>query len=476
MTLALMASMTAPALAQETTEKDSVFVVKDGVVVGAYEVGKDVDYLTFAKPETPTAGNYAQYGSTREELKSAIVIKQSGMVYVLASNVEGLTTYDDITSQGHYLYVSVPETLVGQEVTLSDYAESDDYVQAYYMDDDYNTLAGSSNWDLADNGYADGTIKVDLSDMQVAVAVNFTADASADEPTVDFTASYTGPYPKEKENSNTFTYDGTTKELKSAFYKMNEDEATVDFYLTTAAITDAKLVEDCYQYAHITVPYSALWSGSFDITGTTEFQFDFVDNINEESCHLSTGNTGSATGTISVAMQSTDTYTIAIEISNFGSGHTFSATYDGVCMLYDLSTPNAYRLQDQDDVTLRSAVVTHKDGLYTVYLSQKEGVTTVEGMADADIVVATPEEFLNDGLKGFSGDETRARVAVTYDGVTYSQANTTKGGDDALAIGGNAQVDLSGSQLAIDFAVYNIYKYNKANLTGHFEGTATVVE
>lgn len=264
--------------------------------------------------------------------------------------------------------------------------------------------------------------------------------------------------PTEEEKSNIFVYDGTTKALKSAFYKIDENKTNIDLYITYAAITDPKLVVDCYQYAHIRVPYSALGESGFNITGNTDFEFDFVDNLNEDAFHLSRGNVGNATGTISVTQQSDDTYTLEVNIEGLDSSHSFSAYYDGSFMLYNLSIPNAYRLQEQNDVVLRSAAVAHADGLNTVYLSQKESTNAEEIKDNSDIVVVTPEEFLNDGLKGFSGDETRAKVSVTYDGVTYNQTNTTKDGDEALAIGGNADLKLNGTTISIDFAVYNIYK------------------
>lgn len=471
MTLALMAGMTVSAAAQDVAQKDSVYVVKNGVVVGAYEVGKDVDCLTFTKPSTPDAqGNYAKYGDTTEELRSAYVTRQSGLLYVLVSTVAGQTTYDGITGAGNYLCVAIPESMVGQELKLADYADSDDYLQAYYMDVDYETLAGASIYDLSDNGYADGTIKVDLTDGQVSVTVGFTPNGDG----TAFMASYTGAYATDAQDTNLFNVDTESNQTKAAFYKVNEDEATVDLYLTIAPIDDAKKFEDCRQTVHLTVPYSALWSGAFDITGDTDFKLDFTAAYGDEKYSFSKGNVGNATGTINVTMQSEGSYAVDINIDGFG--HSLRVVYGGEWMPYDLSTPNAYAWQNGESVQLRSAVVAHANGLYTVYLSQREGVTTVAGMADADIVAVTPEEYLNDGLKGFSGDETRAKISITCDGVTYCQANTTNGGDNALGMGGNVNLQLSGDQLAIDFALFNIYKYSNANLSGHFEGTATVVE
>lgn len=296
------------------------------------------------------------------------------------------------------------------------------------------------------------------------------------ETEVDYFTFHKPAAPDTPQESNTFIYDGTQTKTRAVFYKINEDDGTADFYLANGDIDTPKELENSYQYAHITIPYNSLGTGAIDITGDTEFKFELVDNYNDQTFSLSSGNVGSATGTISVAKQGEDTYTIAIAIEGFGGSHSLTATYTGQCMPYDYTTPNAYALQNGESIALNSAVITLADGLYTVYLSQKEGVTTVEGMADADIVLVTPEEYLNDGIKGFSGGETRAKVSITYDGVTYCQANTQMGGDSALAMGGNVDLKLNDGQVNVDFNLYSVYKYSNANMSGHFEGPATVIE
>ena len=130
-------------------------------------------------------------------------------------------------------------------------------------------------------------------------------------------------------------------------------------------------------------------------------------------------------------------------------------------------------MADGKAVDLKSAVLTHDDatGVYTVYLSAKAGVTTLAGMADADIVVTMPDAFVNDdALHGFSGDETNAKISVKYAGDTYSQA--TVKGTAALALGGNAKLTFADGKANVDFTVFNIKKY-KGALKGHYEGNVT---
>lgn len=474
-----LAGLSMPAAAQQDdTQQDFLYVVKDGRVMGTYEIGKDVDYITFTKPETPQAANFVKYGDTTVELKSAFVTTVYGYVYVFATAEDNIPTdYQDIMGgTTNYLQVAIPEDKLGEEINLAEYVKTDDGdFAAYYMDPvAYEPFGGTSFYEFEDGGFTAGTLKVEVVDDQCNVVVKLTnADSSK-----DFEVNYVGKCSTPAADAdNTFNVDGQEKQVKAAFYNVDEDNAVVDLYLTNARIESARELEDCYQYAHIQVPYSALTGDAIDITGDgKDFKFDFVDNIQEQTYSLSRGNVGNATGTISVEMTSEDTYKLSVDIQNFGTGRSFSSKYKDTFQLYDLSVPNAYRLQNQDDTSLNSAVATHKDGIYTIYLSSKENVTTVAGMADADIVMEVPDEFMTGELKGFSGTDTNAKISVTYGGVKYNKASCNGAGDAAVAIGGNASAKIEDGSIAVDFTVFNIYKYDNANLTGHFEGSVTVVE
>lgn len=51
---------------------DSVFVVKNGIIVSAYEVGKNVDNITFEK-KVKLDGNCVKIGDEVIEMKSALI-------------------------------------------------------------------------------------------------------------------------------------------------------------------------------------------------------------------------------------------------------------------------------------------------------------------------------------------------------------------------------------------------------------------
>ena len=477
--IAAMAAMAMPATAQQDdTQKEYMYVVKGGIVVGTYEIGKDADYITFAKPEAPQATNFVKYGETTVEMKSAMVMKMDGQLYVFLSPNETIpTNYMDLMmGTDDYAMVQIPEGRMGEEIDLAELTKNEDadFIQAYFMNPNDGPYGGTCTDDFTDEGFSAGTIKVEAAENMVNVNVNLTNSDSSK----DFQISYLGESVSPSDDTtNMFNVDGIEKKVNAAFYSDDEENAVMDFYITSGTIENSRELEDCYQYAHIQVPYSALDGTPIDITDANakDFKFDFIDNIQEQTYNLSNGNIGNATGTISVQLMAGNTFKINVNVENFGTGRNFSAAYEDEFAEYSLVVPNAYGLQNQETTALNSAVVTHADGIYTIYLSTKENVTTVEGMADADIVVEMPDVFMTNELKGFSGTEDNAKISVTYDGVKYNQANCSYTNDNAAALGGNARVNLTDGNLDIDFAIYNIYQYSNANLTGHYEGPVTVL-
>ena len=455
--------------AQGTT-KDSVFVIKNGHIAGAYEVGKDVDYLSFKRP-TSAKGNHISIGNKDMEIKSALAQRKNGTYYIYLASAEGINTVDGMLNVDH-LTVSVSDDLLGQDIKLGSYDmnyEGESFFYAYYttmdMGQDDEPIGGTI-YDWFEK-YKDGTLMVDKTDGQLTVEFSWTGNNGTD----NFEASYSGSYTDIKESPYYFIVDGKRSDLKTVFEEKITDG--VALYLTSAGITDAKDLENVYYYARVFLPENELDGQTIDITGNKEFEFTFVDNINSAKYTLGTGLTGKATGTVSVKKNADNTYEASINIENLGNDgdRTFEAYYKGEPLAYDLSTPNAYHVGEQGNVSLNSAVVKHNDGIYTIYLSNKENITTEEGMADADIVITVPEEFMTDTYKGFSGTETNAKISVKYNGDTFSQATCDSKG---IANGGNIKAKMEGNDLTIEFNVYSIGKY-KASLNGFFSGKATVL-
>ena len=478
--LALLAVLLMPCTAKAATP-DSVFVVKNGRIFSAYEVGKDVDNISFPKQQT-IEGNSVKVGDETIELKSAMVMQQGGLLYAFFSPDEGCTSISDFASASAYLQVAVSPSLFGEKVEFSklDKNSDDDMFSITYMDrekydndDDYEPLSfGLDDWD---DYFADGTLSIEQDGDNLVLTIT----TEPNEGQADFGVSYNGTFYMTQQSTDYFTVDGDKKELRKVFAEPSADGIT--FYLTPGNIDKANDLENCYYYARLFVPTSEMDGTDIDVQGSREYDLQLVDNVSDlnrtQYFTAFNGMANNASGYVSVLDRGDGSYTIVVDVEELGrNGNTrdLQIYYKGTPDAYDTTLPSVYTVADGDDVELKSAVVTHdlNAEMYTVYLSSKENVTTVEGMADADIVLNVPEDFANDDLlHGFSGTELNGKISIAYGGDTFSQANTGNG-DDAIAQGGNVKFSVSGDNASVDFSVFGITKY-RGNLKGHFEGKVT---
>ena len=445
--------------------KDTLYVVKDGKVVGSYIVGEDVDWLTFKAPDVNPGYNFVKFGESEYALKSAVIKKQGNYYLLYISPSEGLTTISEMLNADHLMLTVTPD-LLGKEFNLSELDEDgDSYYYVYYVAESMEDPVGASFDDWREL-YKDGTVKVVMNDNLLNLAFNWTGKDGTD----DFSGAYSGAYTFIEESPYYFTVDGNRKDCKAVFCETKPDGVTL--YFTSGDITDAKRLPDTYYYASLFLPTKALNGEDIDITGSTEFELTFVDNINEQSINLSTDNIRNATGTLNVEKRSDGTYSAKIDVKDMGSdSRSLAVYYEGTPMVYDTSTPNAYTLGEDAYTDITAAASKLEDGLYTFYFTSTGTAATAD---NADITVTVPTEFMTGEIKGFSGTETNAKISITYKGVTYNQASCK--GSAALAMGGNVKATLDGTKLSIDFTVMGIILYDKQTLKGHYEGSVTNIE
>lgn len=402
---------------------DSVFVVKNGRIVSAYEVGTDVDNISFPK-RIQLDGNCVKVGDDVYEMKSAVVTTVNNYKYIYLSTLEGCKTPEDVIKGGKNLQLAFSPTLLDKYVEFNafghDFDADKDFFQAVFMDvdeynrnDDYEPVSVSSyDWN---DYYSDGLLQVSFAGGKLALNL----EATPKKGETLLAAQYNGAYTEVVANENHFIVDSKRYEMRAAFAEKKADG--VNFYLTPGNIGSANELDNCYYYVRLFVPQSNMDGSELDVQGNKKYELTFVDNVtdvnNPQTFSISNDAPSSATGTISV--------------------------------LYN------------DDA----------EGVYTIYLSAKAGVTTLAGMADADIVVTMPDAFANDNsLHGFSGDETNAKISIKYAGDTYSQA--TVNGTNSIALGGNAKLSFADGKADVDFTVFSIKKY-KGALKGHYEGNIT---
>ena len=369
-------------------------------------------------------GNCVKVGDDVYEMKSAVVTTVNNYKYIYLSTLEGCKTSEDVMKGGKNLQLAFSPTLLDKYVEFNafghDFDADKDFFQAVFMDvdeynrnDDYEPVSVSSyDWN---DYYSDGLLQMSFAGGKLALNL----EATPKKGETLLAAQYNGAYTEVVANENHFIVDGKRYEMRAAFAEKKADG--VNFYLTPGNIGSANELDNCCYYVRLFVPQSNMDGSELDVQGNKKYELTFVDNVtdvnNPQTFSISNDAPSSATGTISV--------------------------------------------------------LTHDDaeGVYTIYLSAKAGVTTLAGMADADIVVTMPDAFANDNsLHGFSGDETNAKISIKYAGDTYSQA--TVNGTNSIALGGNAKLSFADGKADVDFMVFSIKKY-KGALKGHYEGNIT---
>ena len=410
------------------------------------------------------------FGSEVRPLKSAVATVIGGIQYLYLSPDAGVTTVEDM-SDTEFLMIGINPDMLGQVLDITSY-DGTDY--AFY---NMTELGADDLGAVEPYGWSEicsaGKFKVEKTDDHVKVTFSFTLLSGE-----KFEGSYEGAYSEIKQSTtNILTLNGEkTRDIKATFYE--KTDAGVALYLTPSGISSAADLENVNSYyVRLFVPNAGLNGQEVDITDTNlAFEFTYYSPYDEERIQISKGHLEDAAGTFSVSKSADNEYSLTLNLKYLGDNSLkISGNYSGTFTVYDTTIPNEYRLgADGAPVTIQSVVV-DKTGadISVIYLSRQAGITTVAGMSAADAVVRLPKAMMDGVLRGFSGNEENAKISITYEGVTYSQANTTLGN---LALGGRTSVSLQGNEVEMTFEVVGIKKDGDGSLSGYYKGAVTVIE
>ena len=410
------------------------------------------------------------FGSEVRPLKSAVATVIGGIQYLYLSPDAGVTTVEDM-SDTEFLMIGINPDMLGQVLDITSY-DGTDY--AFY---NMTELGADDLGAVEPYGWSEicsaGKFKVEKTDDHVKVTFSFTLLSGE-----KFEGSYEGAYSEIKQSTtNILTLNGEkTRDIKATFYE--KTDAGVALYLTPSGISSAADLENVNSYyVRLFVPNAGLNGQEVDITDTNlAFEFTYYNPYDEERIQISKGHLEDAAGTFSVSKSADNEYSLTLNLKYLGDNSLkISGNYNGAFAVYDTTIPNEYRLgADGTPVTIQSVVIDKTDAdICVIYLSRQPGITTVAGMSAADAVVRLSKTMLDGVLRGFSGDDENVKISITYEGVTYSRANTTLGN---LALGGRTSVSLQGNEVEMTFEVVGIKKYGDASLSGYYKGAVTVIE
>ena len=328
---------------------DSVFVVKNGRIVSAYEVGTDVDNISFPK-RIQLDGNCVKVGDDVYEMKSAVVTTVNNYKYIYLSTLEGCKTPEDVMKGGKNLQLAFSPTLLDKYVEFNafghDFDADKDFFQAVFMDvdeynrnDDYEPVSVSSyDWN---DYYSDGLLQMSFAGGKLALNL----EATPKKGETLLAAQYNGAYTEVVANENHFIVDGKRYEMRAAFAEKKADG--VNFYLTPGNIGSANELDNCYYYVRLFVPQSNMDGSELDVQGNKKYELTFVDNVtdvnNPQTFSISNDAPSSATGTISVLDNGDGTYTIKSKASSIKSARMLvmkENDWDDALNAYDVETPS----------------------------------------------------------------------------------------------------------------------------------------
>lgn len=328
---------------------DSVFVVKNGRIVSAYEVGTDVDNISFPK-RIQLDGNCVKVGDDVYEMKSAVVTTVNNYKYIYLSTLEGCKTPEDVMKGGKNLQLAFSPTLLDKYVEFNafghDFDADKDFFQAVFMDvdeynrnDDYEPVSVSSyDWN---DYYSDGLLQMSFAGGKLALNL----EATPKKGETLLAAQYNGAYTEVVANENHFIVDGKRYEMRAAFAEKKADG--VNFYLTPGNIGSANELDNCYYYVRLFVPQSNMDGSELDVQGNKKYELTFVDNVtdvnNPQTFSISNDAPSSATGTISVLYNGDGTYTIKSKASSIKSARMLvmkENDWDDALNAYDVETPS----------------------------------------------------------------------------------------------------------------------------------------
>lgn len=410
------------------------------------------------------------FGSEVRPLKSVVATVIGGIQYFYLSPYAGLTTVEDM-SDTEFLMIGINPAMLGQVLDITSY-DGTDY--AFY---NMTELGADDLGAVEPYGWSEicsaGKFKVEKTDNRVKITFSFTLLSGG-----KFEGSYEGAYSEIKQSTtNILTLNGeNTRDIKATFYEKTDEG--VALYLTPSRISSAADLENVNTYyVRLFVPNAGLNGKEVDITNTNlAFEFTYYNPYDEERIQISKGHLEDAAGTFSVSKSADNEYSLTLNLKYLGDNSLkISGNYNGAFAVYDTTIPNEYRLgADGTPVTIQSVVIDKTDAdICVIYLSRQPGITTVAGMSAADAVVRLSKTMLDGVLRGFSGDDENVKISITYEGVTYSRANTTLGN---LALGGRTSVSLQGNEVEMTFEVVGIKKYGDASLSGYYKGAVTVIE
>lgn len=423
------------------------------------------------EPKLPT--NYMQYGDEVVELKSTCYHifdfdTFGAQYYVSLSTAEGLDHYMEFVEAEEQAFLSLSEEVLTEAIENNEGVVD---VMAIAEDDlIYSFVANIGSLDIEDYPFDHAMItagSVTIALDEVSYDMTLKAEYTTAEgvaltivATVPYIEAEIGEVYPETESTLSYTWNGKSVDnpLESAY--VEETAEGVIYTLCVDVVKTYVVYEDSIFLRFTATGKSADDSFEMDLATTTEgFILQLCDPIKGLDYSADNANREGLTGSFKVE---DGVVTVAFTATEVEASATFDGKYRSVNECIDvvdngrelLFTPASVLLDNSDAETFK------------VYVSSKAGVTTVEGMADAEVVITYPAERWSTLTSG--NFVAGAGMTFTIGGTTY-----VKGEGDAKGM--NCQFityDAENATLTLNANLYT----TQGGVAIYYVGGYTLVE
>jgi len=412
-------------------------------------------------PVTPDASGYPEKDMTfvvngvETQIGSAYAFSMNGYVVMMASPDK--VEFEELFSGDHeYIQVSLLPQDMNRDIDLKT-----ETIQIYVLD-----LESGYIGPLDNEMYESGKTKIvyDESTNEYTLLVSL-AFPDGTEVGVNASAIMDEPVPEE---GSTITVNGTKEPVRAAFYD-DPGNGTISLYFTSAAIGYFEEINLAYEYFFVALDEDDLTGGEFDITNTTKkFTVFYVNQRPDEesSIYFTDDDLDGAQGTINVSRNATSPEQFSAYINvTFGDKTSVIVDFEGTCLStgYKPEEPvksNEFVCFGSTEQIKSILVDKSDDAIWHIYLTATPGLDTVDAfVSDWAFHITAPSEAFDGDTYGFS--TYKDILKFEYDGNTWQFSNNDTGSITATLEDGHLELD---------------FMANGGEVTGHYSGTAVIVE
>lgn len=445
------------------------------------------------EPAPEVVENYIEVGKQHFDLPSALYFingTEFGQQYVFAlSPTDGLTNYDDIVAQKEYIFLSIDQdTLFGSANNIDVMGlDADNELYIFYMAIgnfiDKRAIADNAK---EHDAITSGTLSFTFtSSTDISLEAHYTT-RRGDKITLKASVPYVIPDTPSGSGTITSTI-GSAKSDSKILYTafMEESDTSVIYTLCTRDALTYAMAEDATFLKIEVEGYSGGDDFAIDLATDSNYtiKYLYATNDSDYSLLIDDGKRQYTTGTIT--MQGGDIACSLCYDSPEGADYDIAVEANYCAAAYRSVNECCYREAGEEDevhrfcFAPRSVVFDKSADRYRIYISSTEGITTVEGMTDAEVVVDLPATYENSTgvhdswdllLSGnFAAGSTHPTMSIWFEGASYTKGDGKTNGMNLRC----AELDETTQRIRL---IANLYPSDGGGMGLYYSGSFTIIE